>query len=86
MLRIALWGAIISFLPGIDLLCHAGGFAAGFLLGLVVPYGSFRSRATAVAWEAIALAAVALALFAFYLMATQGEQGALLYQRMRFGS
>jgi rhomboid protease GluP len=86
MLRVALWGALISFLPGIDLLCHAGGFAAGFLLGFVVPSGSFRNRATALAWEAIALAAVALALFAFYLMATQGEQGALLFQRLRYGS
>jgi rhomboid protease GluP len=83
MLRYALYGAIISFMPGIDLLCHAGGFAAGLVLGLIVPTGPFRGRASALAWETVALLAVFVALVAFYLMATQGEQGVLLLQRRR---
>lgn len=65
----------------IDWRCHLGGLLAGLVLGLVVPAGPFRGRGTAFAWEAFALAAVALTLYAFYMMATHGQQGALLLQR-----
>jgi rhomboid protease GluP len=81
MLQYVLFGIVISFVGRVDWLCHAGGFAAGLLLGAVVPSGPFRGRATAVAWEGMALVAVAVTLWALYCMATQGENGALLLQR-----
>jgi rhomboid protease GluP len=70
--RYAVYVFIFSLLPGVDLLSHAGGFAGGCLLGLVVPPGPFRNRATALLWEGLASVAVVLLLVAFSLMARHG--------------
>lgn len=67
--------AVISFLPGISLLGHLGGFAVGFGLGWVVPYGAFRSRSAELLWSAAALVGVALVLWAFWRMAVEGPSG-----------
>jgi rhomboid protease GluP len=90
-LRRTMWGwlvpnLIITFLGGavIDWRCHLGGLACGLVLGFVVPSGPFRNRATAVAWEALALAALAVTLVAFYLMAAHGEEGVAML-RARYG-
>jgi rhomboid protease GluP len=78
--RYALYVFIFSLLPGVDFLSHAGGFAGGCLLGLVVPPGPFRNRATAVLWEGLALAAVALLLGAFFMMSKHGADALRLIQ------
>jgi rhomboid protease GluP len=65
----ALYLLVFSFLPGVDLLCHLGGFAGGFALGWIVPYGPFRSRAAERGWEALALACALLAVGSFALVA-----------------
>ncbi len=78
--RYVLYIFIFSLLPGVDLLSHAGGFAGGCLLGLIVPPGPFRNRATALLWECLALAAVALLLAAFFMMARHGGDGLRLIQ------
>ena len=64
--------AFMSFLPGIDLLNHLGGFVTGCALGLVAPSGPFRSRATETLWVVLAWGAVALVLASFWMMATHG--------------
>ena len=72
MTRYLLYIFIFSLLPGVDLLSHAGGFAGGCLLGLVMPPGPFRNRATALLWEALALVAVVVLLASFFMMARHG--------------
>lgn len=74
MTQYAIYLFIFSFLPGIDLLCHLGGFLGGFLLGWVVPTGPFRSRRTAALWEGLVLASVVLILFSFYRAAVEGTE------------
>lgn len=71
--RYAIYIFVFSLLPGVDFLSHAGGFAGGCLLGLVVPPGPFRNRATALLWEGLALVSVVVLLAAFYMMATRGD-------------
>jgi rhomboid protease GluP len=78
--RYAVYIFIFSLLPGVDFLSHAGGFACGALLGLVVPPGTFRNRGTAVVWEGLALVATVVVLASFWMMATHG-QDALRYVR-----
>ena len=56
----------------IDWMNHLGGLAAGALLGLVVPSGPFRSRATETLWQVLAWGAVAIALGSFWMMANHG--------------
>lgn len=70
--RYAIYIFVFSLLPGVDFLSHAGGFACGCLLGLVVPPGPFRNRATAVVWEGLSLVALALLLTSFYMMSRHG--------------
>ncbi len=79
--RYAIYIFIFSLLPGVDLLAHAGGFAGGCLLGLVVPPGPFRNRATATLWEGLALVAVAVLLASFYMMARHGNDSVNLFYR-----
>jgi rhomboid protease GluP len=72
MLRYAIYILVFSLLPGISLLSHAGGFAGGFLLGLIVPAAAFRSRSAAAGFQALALAGVLLVLWCFYQVAIHG--------------
>ena len=78
--RYAIYVFVFSLLPGVDFLSHAGGFACGAFLGLVVPPGTFRNRGTAAVWEALALVTVVVVLASFWMMATHGED-ALRYVR-----
>ncbi len=72
MTRYLVYIFIFSLLPGVDLLSHAGGFAGGCLLGIAMPPGPFRNRATALLWEGLALAAVVVLLASFFMMAKHG--------------
>lgn len=67
LLRWAVWGLVISFLPGVDYAAHAGGFMAGFLLGLVITGRVHRSDWFDRAWTLAALAAVAVPVLGFAL-------------------
>jgi rhomboid protease GluP len=62
----------ISFVPGIDLLNHLGGFVMGCALGFVAPSGPFRSRGTEIVWQIFAWLALALVLASLSAMATRG--------------
>jgi rhomboid protease GluP len=71
MMRYAVYIVIFSFVvPGIDNINHAGGFACGALLGLIVPSGSYRNRSVAAAWEVAAIAGVLLVVYSFYGVAS----------------
>lgn len=74
MARWAIIMFIISVLPGISFVAHAGGFLGGIILGMAVPYGHFRNRSSARIWEALSLAGVLLVLFAFLQVALQARQ------------
>lgn len=78
MTQYAIYLFIFSFLPGVDLLCHFGGFVGGFLLGWVVPTGPFRSGATARVWETLVLASVLLILVSFWQVSIHGVLDARL--------
>lgn len=70
----ALYILVFSFLPGVDGLCHLGGFVGGFLLGWVVPTGPFRSRGSALLWDALVLLSVVAILLSFYQVAVRGPE------------
>ncbi len=72
-IRLLLYTVILSLLFRIDHLNHAGGFAAGALLALVVPAGGSRSRGRALLWQLLALAGVVLVLIAFFEVAAHGR-------------
>jgi rhomboid protease GluP len=72
MTRYAIYILVFSLLPGISLLSHAGGFAGGFLLGLVIPAGASRSRQAAAGFQMLAMAGVVLVLLSFYQVALHG--------------
>ena len=71
----------ISFVPGIDMANHAGGFAMGCAMGFIAPSGPFRSRATEVLWQVLAWLALGLVLASLYAMATRGMGDVLLLVR-----
>jgi rhomboid protease GluP len=62
----------ISFVPGVDLLNHLGGFVMGCALGFVAPSGPFRSRGSEIVWQIFAWLALALVLASLFAMATRG--------------
>jgi membrane associated rhomboid family serine protease len=67
MMRYALYIVIFSMVvQGIDHVNHAGGFACGALLALIVPSGRYRSPSEARAWEITAIAGVLLVVYCFY--------------------
>jgi rhomboid protease GluP len=68
----------ISFVPGVDLLNHLGGFAMGCGLGFVAPSGPFRNRASEIVWQVLAMLALALVLASLFMMATHGMADAKL--------
>jgi rhomboid protease GluP len=71
MTRYAIYILVFSLLPGISLLAHAGGFVGGLMLGLIAPFGPFRSRATELAWQVLSLAGIALVFLCFWQVASQ---------------
>jgi rhomboid protease GluP len=75
-IRLMLYTVILSVVFNIDHLNHAGGFVTGALLALVVPHGEFRNRSEQNIWQLLALAGVALVLFAFLQVAAQGRLSA----------
>lgn len=68
LLRWALYGVLMLFMPGIDNLAHVGGFVAGGALGLAVPPGEPRTRGAETGWSL---------LFAAALLATIGSFAAM---------
>jgi rhomboid protease GluP len=73
MVRFLIYIAVFSLVfPGIDHVNHAGGFACGALLALVVPTGDYRGRGEALFWPAASLAGVLLVLWAFSNVAASG--------------
>lgn len=70
MIRFSILILVISFLPGISMSAHVGGFLTGFGLGWVVPTGRFRSRSAATGWQALSLGAVLVVLYSFYKIAS----------------
>ena len=70
--NILIMGVLSFVVPRIDWMNHLGGLAAGAALGLVVPAGPFRSRATEALWQVFAWAAIGVALWAFWMMSRQG--------------
>jgi len=70
MMRYAVYIVIFSLVVrGIDHINHAGGFACGALLALIVPSGRYRSRSEGRAWEIAAIAGVVLVVYCFYKVA-----------------
>jgi rhomboid protease GluP len=82
MLQNVVLMAGISFVPGVDLLNHLGGFVMGCALGFVAPSGPFRSRGTAVVWQLLAWLALALVLASLFAMATRGMADARMIFEM----
>jgi rhomboid protease GluP len=62
-----LFGLVLSILPGVDLAAHVGGFVGGFLTGLVAGLPGLPNSPRELAWKILAGAAIALALYAFWL-------------------
>jgi rhomboid protease GluP len=77
LLRYAIFMFIISLAPGISLAAHAGGFAAGALLGLVIPAEPIRGRSENLAWDVIAAVGVLLVLYSFYQVAVLARASAI---------
>jgi len=73
MTRSAVYLLVFSLLPGIDLLCHAGGFIAGFVLAWIVPPGPIRTRGAATVWNTLLVAMVCLVLWSFWQAAQHGS-------------
>jgi membrane associated rhomboid family serine protease len=71
MMRYLVYVLIFSLLAGsgIDHLNHAGGFACGALLGLVVRAGAYRGKSDAIAWSGMAVLGVLLVMWSFYRVA-----------------
>jgi len=74
MTQYAVYLLVFSLLPGIDLLCHLGGFLTGFALGFLVPAGPLRGPRAGALWEGLLLALVLVILFAFYRVAAHGAE------------
>ena len=68
LMRWALYGVLMLFMPGIDNLAHFGGFVAGGALGLVVSPGEPRTRRAETALKLLFAAALVATLGAFAAM------------------
>lgn len=72
LIKWALYGLVFSLLPGVDLMAHLGGGAAGFLFGLLLdggPDGALRHRRIWLAAEGLALG---ITMASFALVAVHG--------------
>jgi membrane associated rhomboid family serine protease len=72
MLRFGVYILVFSLLMWnrMDHFNHAGGFACGALLALLVPDGAYRNRAEQVLWQLLSVAGVLLVVLAFYRVAS----------------
>ncbi len=64
--RWAVYALVFSFLPGIDIAAHVGGFAGGFLIGLIGGLPSLPNTPREKVWKVLAGLAIAITLYAFW--------------------
>jgi rhomboid protease GluP len=64
--RWAVYALIFSFLPGIDIAAHIGGFAGGFLVGLLGGLPGLPNTSRETVWKVLAGLAIAVTLYAFW--------------------
>lgn len=62
-----IFGLVLSFLPGVDIAAHVGGFLGGLLVGLVAGLPSLPHTPREILWKVMAGAALAVTLYAFWL-------------------
>jgi rhomboid protease GluP len=67
--RWLMYGLVMFLIPGIDNMAHLGGLAMGAVLALVIDGGEPRRGAANAAWWVASLAALAVTLGAFAMMA-----------------
>lgn len=60
-----IFGLVLSLIPGIDMAAHIGGFVGGFLVGFAGGLPGLPNSPREILWKALAVAAVAIALYAF---------------------
>lgn len=68
-MRWAIYGLVLSLLPGIDIAAHIGGLAGGFIIGYIAGTPSY-SAAVERAWQIVAGVMIALTGVAFIEMVT----------------
>lgn len=61
-----LFGLVLSILPGVDMAAHVGGFAGGFLVGVVAGLPGLPNTPRESLWKILAAVAVAITLYAFW--------------------
>jgi rhomboid protease GluP len=64
--RWAIYALVFSFLPGIDIAAHIGGFVGGFLIGLLGGLPGLPNTPRETIWKVLAGLAIALTLYAFW--------------------
>ncbi|MBV9267229.1 MAG: rhomboid family intramembrane serine protease [Acidobacteriaceae bacterium] len=62
-----IFGLLLSLVGNIDLAAHLGGFAGGFLLGVVAGLPGIPRSRREVTWNVLAGLAIAVTIYAFYL-------------------
>jgi rhomboid protease GluP len=60
-------GLVLSFMPGIDMAAHIGGFLGGFLVGLVGGLPGLPNTPRELVWRVLAGLAVAVTLYSWFL-------------------
>ncbi len=59
-------GLVLSFMPGVSLSAHVGGFAGGFIVGIVAGLPGLPNTSRELLWKVLAGLAIAITLYAFY--------------------
>ena len=74
LMRLILYTVVLSLVfRGIDHLAHAGGFACGALLALVLPEGEPPSKSSALLWNVLSFLGVLLVLVSFAMVGGLGK-------------
>jgi len=68
--RWAIYILIFSFLPGVDIFAHIGGFCSGFVLAMMIGDDPPLTEAQVRTWNLVAGVMIAILVVSFYLMAT----------------
>jgi len=58
-------GLVMSFIPGVDLAAHVGGFIGGFIVGLIAGLPGLPNSPREMFWKTAAGIAIAITLYAF---------------------